>query len=83
MDDTFFNYVGTMHNSQDFYKQVQWSQDPPRNWGMRTVVEDWASEEIKELYKKGAHSAVVDAEVLGRISCGERLGERFDNFYWR
>ena len=82
MDERFFSCVDSLNNSQDFYKQVQQSQDPPRKFGMRTVVEDWATEEMKKVYSKGAHSAVVDAEVLGRISCGERLGQRFADFYW-
>ena len=48
-DDRFFSCVGSLNNSQDFYKQVQQSQDPPRKFGMCTVVEDWASEEVKKV----------------------------------
>ena len=49
---------------------------------MKVKVEDLATSEVKTLYTDGAHSAVVDALVLGYISCGQKLRSRFSNFYW-
>ena len=81
--DRFNSCVINMFNTQEFYKVVEANKFPPsRKFGMRAIVSDWATPEVQEIYNKGAHGALVDALVLGFISCGQALGQRFSNFFF-
>ena len=83
MIDRFDRIVLKWNNTQVFYKEIQLKKEHPNlKFGMKAIVEDWATSEVKTLYADGAHSAVVDALVLGSISCGQKLRSRFSNFYW-
>ena len=52
-----------------------------KNFGMKTIVEDWGTEKDKFLYAD-AHKAIVDAEVLGSLCTGKLLAERFLNWQY-
>ena len=78
----FYDAVGDTIDTQPFYKWVQVNKSPPSNkFGMAAIVQDWGTVAEKEMYNKGAHSALVDADVLASISTGRRLGKRFEDFH--
>ena len=71
-EEKFMKTVGRMINTQVFFKLVQGE----KKFGMKTLVEEWGTEADRNVYKK-AHSAEVDAIVLGSLCTGEALLRRF------
>ena len=63
-------------DTQPFFMQVQ----GVRKFGMATIVNDWADEEIKKQYKQDKHSALVDARALGAVCFCKEIEKRFMDF---
>ena len=71
-EEKFMKTVGRMINTQVFFKLVQGE----KKFGMKTLVEEWGTEADRNVYKK-AHTAEVDAIVLGSSCTREALLRRF------
>lgn len=69
----FRELIYKMVNTQEFFVVVQQG----RRFGMKTIVNDWGTEEDKKNYEN-AHSAEVDAVVLGSLCTGTLLKRFID-----
>ena len=66
-------------DSQDFYKHVMQVRGS-RKYGMKTIVETLANDDLKCFYGMNRHSALGDAETLCLLSHSKSLGARFSSW---
>ena len=66
-------------DSQDFYKHVM-QERGSRKYGMKTIVETLANDDLKCFYGMNSHSALGDAETLCLLSHSKSLGARFNSW---
>ena len=65
--------------SQWFFQFVSCHESRDRKFGRKSLVQIYTDKETQEIYKSWAHEALVNAEVLARISTQDRLGIRFQD----
>ena len=63
--DEFKRMISIIVDTRGFFETVQRG----RKTGMQTLIDEYGSPEEKQIYLKGAHSALVDATLLSKI-CG-------------
>ena len=73
--EEFQDVVKHLINTDGFFIKVQSVNG--RNYGLKSLVEDWANDDVKEVYSKGSHGAYVDAFCLGWICYCPKLAKRF------
>ena len=66
-------------DSQDFYKHVM-QERGLKKYGMKTIVETLANDDLKCFYGMNSHSALGDAETLCLLSHSKSLGARFSSW---
>ena len=66
-------------DSQDFYKHVM-QERGLKKYGMKTIVETLANDDLKCFYGMNRHSALGDAETLCLLSHSKSLGARFSSW---
>ena len=66
-------------DSQDFYKHVM-EERGLKKYGMKTIVETLANDDLKCFYGMNRHSALGDAETLCLLSQSKSLGARFSSW---
>ena len=66
-------------DSQDFYKHVM-QERGSKKYGMKTIVETLANDDLKCFYGMNRHMALGDAETLCRLSHFQSLGARFSSW---
>ena len=66
-------------DSQDFYKHVM-EERGLKKYGMKTIVETLANDDLKCFYGMNSHSALGDAETLCLLSQSKLLGARFSSW---
>ena len=77
LDQRFYDLVGSIVDTRGFFKMIQENRGEVK-YGMEKIIQDFGSQEDKELYKKGAHRALTDALLLSRV-CGA-MGDEFTDW---
>ena len=67
--------VDKLLDTQPFFENVQGL----RKYGLKTLVEDFASDTIKEQFEHQQHSALIDARALADVCLGKNR-QRFIQF---
>ena len=76
LEDEFHMIVSKLLDTRHFFETIQ----EGKRVGMKTIVQDHGSEEDKQLYSAGAHSAVVDAKVLASLCFSLDIGPKFESW---
>lgn len=76
-DEQFYHLVEAIVDTRGFFKLLQEERGEKKH-GMEAIVNTYGSQEDRDRYNRGAHSALIDALSLSKL-CGA-MKEDFSNW---